>query len=79
MEDTWESSMMMGVGMSDLQLAQQDHPSCSEQGMHHQEANPDIHQELQHHQDAINQNYYAVSQVGSLMLANYGGGLWFGR
>lgn len=47
MEDTWESSMMLGVGINDMRGLRNIPPSCSEQIM---PANLN-HQNMQHHQD----------------------------
>lgn len=73
MEDSWDSQMMMGVGMGDLRGMHQQ-PSCSRQDMqsHQQEmslASPeqqDLHHHHPHHQDvmgAAHQNEYFGNQV----------------
>lgn len=47
MEDTWESSMMLGVGMNDMRGMGELQPSCSGQTMP-RDLN---HQSMQHHQE----------------------------
>ncbi|KAK5642840.1 hypothetical protein RI129_009007 [Pyrocoelia pectoralis] len=47
MEDTWESSMMLGVGINDMRGIGDIQPSCSGQTM----ARELNHQTMQHHQE----------------------------
>lgn len=77
MEDSWDSQIMMGVGMGDLrgmgqQQQQQQQPSCSRQEMHQEIniASPEQqelhhqHHQHHHHQDVMaQQGEYFGNQV----------------
>lgn len=69
MEDTWDSQMMMGVGMGDLRGmgSMQQQPSCSRHEMHQEMSIASPEQEMQHQEVMGQPVEYFGNQVSGML------------